>query len=218
GALVAGEEPRVPVLHQEDLAGVKVGVVLVLTAPAPLAPRGGDALGRPAAAGAEAAGALPVERLHGHAAEREEVVGQPRALHRDERLPLEPRGQGGVGAEARHPARRPAEEPEAERDPGGAAEAARELALGQPQLAAVRRDEERLVLDQEPASPRLDRRRGLLGGDEGGAQALPVEREIDGEGCRLGHGRTRSAIVRWSLAPSQPGGDDAPAGSAPSEG
>src|SRR5258705_1353777 len=83
---------------------MQVRVVLVVAAAAALAPLAGDALGARAAAGAVPAGALPPEALHGHAAQREELVGQLRAPHRHQRLALQAGGERGVARKPDHPA------------------------------------------------------------------------------------------------------------------
>src|SRR5207237_9668630 len=86
---LAGDQHAVAVAHHHDDRRVQVGVVFVFALRTQLAPLTGQAFGRMAAARAEAARRLPPEGLHGHPAEREEIVGQTRARHRHERLALE---------------------------------------------------------------------------------------------------------------------------------
>src|SRR2546425_11663949 len=133
----------------------------------------------------EAARRLPPEGLHGHAAEREEVVGQARALHRHERFPLDLLRHGGVPRQRRDPALGGAERPQPERLAEHAVELRRALARGQPEALALPDDDQVLVLDDEPVAALVRRLHAALGRNEGAAQAIAVEGEIDGE--RRGH-------------------------------
>src|SRR5207253_8563635 len=151
-------------------------VVLVAARGAALAPLARDPLGGCPAARAVAARAFPVEELHRHAAEREELVRQPRPLHRHERLAVEAVGQRGVARQARHPARRAAVGPEPERLLRHAVESLRELARREAEPAALGDDDELLLLHQEPVTARIRRRTAVLGGHELAAQAIAVER------------------------------------------
>src|SRR2546428_2917596 len=182
---LAREQHAVAVAHDDDDRRVQVGIVLVRAARAALAPFPGEALGAVAAAGTEAARRLPPEGLHGHAAEREEVVGQARALHRHERFPLELLRHGGVPRQRRDPALGGAERPQPERLAEHAVELRRALARGQPEALALPDDDQVLVLDDEPVAALVRRLHAALGRNEGAAQAIAVEGEIDGE--RRGH-------------------------------
>src|SRR5882672_10070088 len=85
-ARLAREQHALAVADEHDRGRVQVRVVLVAAARALLAPLALDPLRRLAAAWAVAARRFPPERLHGHAAERERIVGQPRVAHRHQRL------------------------------------------------------------------------------------------------------------------------------------
>src|SRR5262245_17560846 len=102
---LAREQAAVAVPDENDDGGMQVRIVLVAALRAPLAPFTRDPLGALAAARAMAARALPPQRLHGHAAEREQIVGQPRALHRHEGLATETRRQRCFARQRRDPAR-----------------------------------------------------------------------------------------------------------------
>src|SRR6266704_3464692 len=80
-------------------------VVLVAALRAALAPLAFDAGRGLAAAGTVSAGRFPPERLHGHAAEREQIVGKLRALHRDARLAVIAGRQRVPARHGNHPAR-----------------------------------------------------------------------------------------------------------------
>src|SRR5207244_11703296 len=100
--------------------------------------------------GAVAARALPVEELHRHAAERQEIVREPRALHRYERLAVQALRQRSIARQACHPARRAGVRPEPVRLLGHTVTALGELARRKAEPAARRDYDESLLLDAEP--------------------------------------------------------------------
>src|SRR5256886_17005773 len=74
---LAREEHPVAVAHEDDHRGMQMRVVLVAARGAALAPLARHPLGGGTAAGAVAAPALPVEDLHRHAADGQEIVREP---------------------------------------------------------------------------------------------------------------------------------------------
>src|SRR5439155_1001053 len=101
----AGQQHALAVAHEDDHARVQVRIMLVLALRAALAPFALDARGPLAAAGTVSAGRFPPERLHGHAAEREQIVGKLGALHRDARLAVIAGRQRVPARHGNHPAR-----------------------------------------------------------------------------------------------------------------
>src|SRR5262249_5420898 len=83
---LAGEETAVAILHHHDHRGMQMRIVFVTTLRAPLSPLTLEALRALPASRAVSARAFPPQRLHGHSAERQQVVGEPGALHRHQRL------------------------------------------------------------------------------------------------------------------------------------
>src|SRR6266446_3233700 len=85
-ARLAGEQTAAAVPDHDDHRRMKMRVVLVAAPRAALAPLALEAFGVFPAARTVSARALPPEGLHRHAAERQQIVGEARALHRDQRL------------------------------------------------------------------------------------------------------------------------------------
>src|SRR5439155_21517966 len=104
------------------------------------------------------------------------AVSQTRALHRDERLSPEALGNRRVLRQSRDQARHPRPPAEPVRPAERLAEALRRLALGQADGALLGHDDERLLLDDEPAAARLGRGDAVLGRRELAAQAVAIER------------------------------------------
>ena len=113
---------------------------------------------------------FPPERLHGHAAEREEIVGQPGAAHGHERLALEARRDGGLAGERAVQHGVAAQRAEPERLAEGAIEPGRALTRGKPKALAIGNDQELLILDDEPVAALGRRLRSALGRNEGAAE------------------------------------------------
>src|SRR5262245_11346560 len=178
----AGEQHAIAVAHDHDDSRVQVRVVLVFALRTALAPLAGEAFGGVAAARAEAARRFPPERLHGHAAEREQVVGQSGAGHRYQRLALEFLGHHGVARQRPDPAFGvAAERAEPDRLAEGAVELRGPVAGRKPKALAVGDDDELLILDDEPLPVLTRRFRPALGRNERAAQAIHVERQVDGQ-------------------------------------
>ena len=129
-----------------------------------------------------AAGRFPPERLHRHAAEREQLVRQPRVPHRHDRLGRQAVGNRGARRNRHHPARRLAVRPQPE---GRGIDRQRAITVRQSNAAALGEDEQVLILYEQPVTA-LDRRLGAaLGGRERGAEDVAIEGQVDGE--RRGH-------------------------------
>src|SRR2546427_10018352 len=107
--------PRSTLFPYTTLFRSQMGVVLVAARGAALAPLARHPLGGGTAAGAVAARALPVEELHRHAAERQEIVREPRALHRHERLAVQALRQRSIARQACPPPRRAGGRPRPQR-------------------------------------------------------------------------------------------------------
>jgi hypothetical protein len=179
---LAREQHAVAVAHEHDGGRVQVGVVLVTAARALLAPLVLDARGGRAAARAVAAGRFPPERLHGHAAEGEQLVGHPRAAHGHHGLASETGGHGRLGRHRHHPARLPQVRPEPERRP--AVERHRAIAGREAETGAVGRDEQGLALDEKPVATLVRGLAATLGRLERRAEDVAVERQVHAEGRR----------------------------------
>src|SRR5262249_20719595 len=150
---------------------------LVLALRAALAPFAFDTCGGLAAARTVPAGRFPPERLHGHAAEREQIIGQLGPLHRDARLAVIAPRQGVPASQADDPAGLAAPRAEQERPLGRHLEPPGNVAEWQRQLVIVVGDDESLVLDDEPVAPALGQRATALGRLERLANAVAVERQ-----------------------------------------
>src|SRR5712691_8852121 len=85
----------------------------------------------------------------------------------------------GVARQLHHPARRVLVGAEPERLAGDAFERRRSRAGRQSKSLAVGDDDERLVLHDQPLALGLGRLAALLGGLEGVADAIAIEREVD---------------------------------------
>src|SRR5213594_3688712 len=92
-----------------------------------------------------------------------------------------------------------AQGPQPERLAERAVELRRALARRKPEALAVRDDDQRLILDDEPVAALVRGLRAALGRNEGTAQAVAVERQIDGQRC--GH-EPRSPTSTRVSAPS----------------
>src|SRR5262249_38489319 len=164
---LAGEQGAVAVAHEHDHRRVQVRIVLVPAARAALAPLAGEALGALAAARAVTAGVLPPEGLHGHAAEGQERVGQPRALHRDQGLRAELGGNRDVAGDGGHPALGAVERAEPERLAPPARPGRRRAPRGAPQSVAPRAGGPPPRPDAGARNPRPARRLPpLVGGED----------------------------------------------------
>ena len=183
---LAREQHPVAVAHEHDHARMQVRVVLVAAPRAFLAPLALDARGGGAAARAVAARALPVQRLHRHAAQGQQLIAQRGAAHGNERLAAQARRHRRLGGQHRDPARHVAERAQPE---GLGARAARgQRALRQARRVGVGGDEQMLILHDEPVSEPLRRLRAALGGREGAAQTVAVEGQV--------HRLRRHALLR----------------------
>src|SRR5712691_1713786 len=185
---LAGQQHALAVANEHDDARVQMWVVLVAALRAASAPLALDAGRGLAAARTVTAGRLPPERLHGHAAEREQVVGELGALHRHTGLPAVARRQLLVAGKANHPARLAPPRAEQERPLGRHFEGRGRLAERQGQLVVVVGDDEALVLHDEPVATEGGQRPAQLGGFEGLADTVAVEGQGRGHwGHRANH-------------------------------
>src|SRR5262249_49185792 len=144
-----------------------------------LAPFAFDPLRALAAARAMPARGLPPESLHGHPAEREKVVGQPRTLHGDEGLAREALGNRRAPRHRQGPAGNAVQGPEPEWRPALLAHPEGALAARQQHGVALALHEQSLLLYQQPVPDMVGRLGAALGWLEASTKTVPVERQVD---------------------------------------